>query len=216
MSESLSVFNNVEGLLPVAELIQGELNKSLNKILEKLPVSDIDIIISDDSKRIIPELGIGGYAPNDHQVFIYLNPQFPHLRETIQKHLKRTLAHELHHCMRWRSPGYGHTLLEVLVSEGLADHFDLEVNGGEAEPWCRALKAGEVAKFTEIARTEYFNRDYSHKAWFFGSKERGIPRWTGYTLGFKLVGDYLKSHPDQKPSTLYTTKAQELIDTIAP
>ncbi|MES0476805.1 MULTISPECIES: DUF2268 domain-containing putative Zn-dependent protease [Citrobacter freundii complex] len=43
----------------------------------------------------------------------------------------------LHHAARWQGPGYGSTLGEALVSKGLADHFSLELFGGEPELWER-------------------------------------------------------------------------------
>ncbi len=41
-------------------------------------------------------------------------------------------------------------------------------------------------------------------AWFFGSDELGIPRWTGYSLGFKIVRGYLARNPGTKASALAT------------
>ena len=183
----------------------------LIKISNKLPISDVDVAIYNNPRGIIPEVGIGGYAPNEHLVFVYLDSKFPNIKRVIREQLKRTLAHELHHCLRWRDPGYGKTLLESLVTEGLADHFDLEVNSGNPEPWCTALNVEEIVAFSKRAKIEYDNKNYDHRAWFFGSTEKGLPRWTGYALGFKLVENYLKINPAQKASELCAVKAEEFI-----
>lgn len=43
-----------------------------------------------------------------------------------------TIIHELHHCSRSAGRGYGRTLLEALVSEALAQHFEADFREGVA------------------------------------------------------------------------------------
>ncbi len=211
MNVNLHILNASGLLSSVTKQIEDEFAKSLIKISDKLPISDVDVAIYNNPRGTISELGIGGYTPNGHLVFVYLDSKFPNIKRVIKEQLKRTLAHELHHCLRWRNPGYGKTLLEALLTEGLADHFDLEVNGGDLEPWCTALNREEIVAFIKRAKIEYDNKSYDHRAWFFGSKEKSIPRWTGYALGFTLVENYLKANPDKKASKLYAIKAEEFV-----
>ena len=77
--------------------------------------------------------------------------------------------------------------------------------------YCKALSDEDLTKFMKKAKNKFPSVDFSHGDWFFGSKEKGIPRWTGYSLGFKLVSDYLKMNPDKKTSELYSTKAEEFL-----
>lgn len=209
MNVHLHILNASGAFDLVSKFIEDEFAKSLTRISDALSISDVDVVLYDNPKGVIPEVGIGGNSPNGHLVFVYLDSKFPTLKRTIQEQLKRTLAHELHHCMRWRNPGYGKTLLEALVSEGLADHFDLEVNGGNPQPWCTALHGKEVATFFKRAEREYNAKNHNHRAWFFGTDS--IPRWAGYTLGYQLVGAYLKEHPDQTASSLVTSSTQTFI-----
>lgn len=52
-----------------------------------------------------------------------IEDEFAKSTKTIREQLKRTLAHELHHCMRWRNPGWaGYTLGFDLVKKYLAKH----------------------------------------------------------------------------------------------
>lgn len=44
--------------------------------------------------------------------------------------LPATVAHELHHARRWAGPGYGHTLVKVPISEGLAQWHEHTERGG--------------------------------------------------------------------------------------
>lgn len=205
----LHILNASGAFNPVATLIEDEFAKSLKKTTEKLPISDVDVVLYDHPKGVIPEVGIGGYSPGAHLMFISLDAKSSTLKKTIREQLKRTLAHELHHCVRWRNPGYGKTLLEALVSEGLADHFDFEINGGSPQPWCIALHKEEVIVFSKKAEREYTAKKYNHRAWFFGTGN--IPRWTGYTLGYQLISTYLKEHPDQTAATLVSTPAETFI-----
>ncbi|MFD2813587.1 DUF2268 domain-containing putative Zn-dependent protease [Paracoccus aerius] len=45
----------------------------------------------------------------------------------------RALVRQLAHLLRWNGPGYGRSLGEALVSEGLAGHFVLQVLGGQPD-----------------------------------------------------------------------------------
>src|SRR5690625_1970846 len=107
---------------------------ALERIERHLPLGHIDVVVERNPFAVIPELGVGGFSPSGHLVHVSLDPAHARFGEALEQHLPRTLAHELHHCARWRGPGYGRTLGEALVSEGLADHFDLEVHPG-AEPY---------------------------------------------------------------------------------
>ncbi len=104
----------------------------------------------------------------------------------------------------------GHTLFDALVNEGLADHFAIEVTGVEAPPWAVALEPEQAATMAARAREGYDNAGYNHWAWFFGNDELGIPRWTGYSLGFQLVADYLDRHPGTTASSLATAPSMTL------
>jgi uncharacterized protein YjaZ len=44
----------------------------------------------------------------------------------------------------------------------------------------------------EKAKSEFSSKEYNHSVWFFGSNEDSIPRWAAYSLGFRIVEDYLK------------------------
>ncbi len=185
--------------------------ESVKIIGKKIPLPDVDIVFYDNPEGTIPHLGISGYAPNAHLVFVSLNPKFKKFERTINEETLRILAHELHHCIRWKAVGYGNTLFEAMITEGLADHFELEITNKEPQKWDMALTAKQFIIMKKKARKEYNNKKYNHWEWFLGSKARRIPKWTGYTLGFELVKEYLKKHPDKKPSQLFAVKAEKFV-----
>jgi uncharacterized protein YjaZ len=211
MNINLHLLNASGSLDAFIDDIKNNFPKAVDEISKKLDISNIDIVVYDNPLRVIPEYGIGGYSQNANLIFVSLDPKFPNLSKSIGQELKSTLAHEMHHCMRWREVGYGNTLLEALITEGLADHFDLEMYGRDPYPWDLALDKNQIEKFLKKAKAEFNNKDYDHTTWFFGSKNKNIPRWTGYSLGFKIVSDYLQKNPDKKSSSLYNTSAKEFV-----
>ncbi len=205
---NLYVLRASERLNPYVKAIEKIFENTLAKVSNKIPISDIDIIVRDNPPGAIPETGEGGFAYSSSFIDISLNPEFPNFLEVvINKNLERTFAHELNHAARWSTVGYGTTLLEAMISEGLADHFEIEVTKNKPSPWDTALDKEQLGIFSKKAEKEYYNEKYNHSEWFFGSKE--IPRWTGYTIGYNTVADYLKKHSKKKPSDIYSLKAEE-------
>ncbi len=183
-------------------------------IRNKMPLPEIDVVFRDNPENTIPNLGIGGFS-NANYVAVALDPDFKNFDETIKEEIIRTLAHEFHHCARWDSVGYGNTIFEALVTEGLADHFDIEVTGKKPQAWDTALSPRQLPNMKNLVEKEFRNKPRnfwkSQREWFFGSKEKKIPKWTGYTLGFNIVKTYLERNPDKKPSQLFDVKAREFL-----
>jgi uncharacterized protein YjaZ len=176
------------------------IESAVRQVIKVLPLTAVRIIVRQDPKILIPHYGLGGYTPSANFVVIAVDPAFPELRQSIAKHLRGLLVHEFHHCLRWRGPGYGRTLFEAIISEGLADHFAQELLG-ITHPWSQAFPEDETAKYLTLAQAEFDSTTYDFPRWFFG---RGyiLPVWTGYTLGFRLVEAYKKQHPGETSVTL--------------
>jgi uncharacterized protein YjaZ len=92
---------------------------------------------------------------------------------------------------RWTRPGYGATLGEALVSEGLACVFETGFRGGVPPFWARALDARALRDAEALARPSLADRAYDHRAWFFGAPDDGLPRHVGYSLGFEIAARQL-------------------------
>ena len=163
-----------------------------------VPVQDTDVIVR-AGKTVVPEKGHMGYAPEKGVIYVTVDPDHPTLQANPHQSLERMLSHELHHCARWDGPGYGATLGEALVSEGLAGHFAQEVFGGEPEPW-ESLPVSTLRPHIQTAQAEWDSASYAHDAWFFGSS--GFPNALGYSLGYRMVGHYLAAHRDRLASRL--------------
>jgi uncharacterized protein YjaZ len=211
MSINLYILKSSGKLKPFIKQIEKEFYDTIDKISRTIPVSEIDVVVYDNPAGIIQDQGIGGYTPFSYLVMLSIDSNFSNLSNSILKQFKRVLAHELHHALRWKNPGYGKTLIEVLISEGLADHFDMEINKDLSQNWDNVLDKKQLDKIKNLAEKEYFSKNYNHVDWFFGNKKRNIPKWAGYSLGFYLVEKYFKKHPNQKASKLFNIKAEKFV-----
>ncbi len=112
------------------------------------------------------------------------------LRNALQTWVPATLAHELHHSSRIRTgPGYGRTLGEAMVSEGLADHFANEAfSTTPPQPWASSLSENQEHAVWQRAEPQLWSA-HDHRLWFFGGPD--IPRWAGYSLGYSIVEKFL-------------------------
>ena len=174
-----------------------------------LPVESVEILVFASAQRSIPGYGLGGYTPSADRIDLIFDPGFQDLNGVIGSRLPGVLAHELHHAARWGTVGYGTTLLEAVVSEGLADHFALEVTFGSPPPWSLALDQQELERWMATARESWTDPGYQHSRWFFG--DGVVPRWTGYALGFVLVGDYLTQDPSRTAAGLIAEPARRFV-----
>lgn len=217
VSVRVHVLDADPALAPFRSALAAAAEAALERIRARLPVRDVDVVIQRDPFAVIPELGVGDSCPSAHLVRVSVDPEHAAFDEVLDGHLSRTLAHELHHCARWRGPGYGTSLGEALMSEGLADHFDLEVRPG-ARPyhWTQVLDGARLHETWKLARPRLWEPGYDHGFWFFNTGAEGPPFHAGYSLGFHLVRAFLASDPEQRPSGLATVPARRILEGLTP
>lgn len=207
MAIQLHILRKSARLTSFEDQIQFAFKEAIKRVEGKIRLSGVDVIICDNPDAAIPETGVGGYAPSAHLLYVSIDPGHPGLTERLKTEILSTLAHELHHCARWESVGYGKTLLEACISEGLADHFDIEVNGGEPKPWSIALQEEELEKAMAAAK-EVFDAEYDENEWFWGTGD--FPRWAAYSIGFALVANHIDK-TGKSAGELVGINAQEFI-----
>lgn len=181
-------------LSPQRARVSAEVQATRDRMNDVINVPDMDILIQRRSRGVIPELGVGGFAQGENTFLIVLDPENPALDESLQNGaLGRVIAHEAHHCMRMSGPGYGGTLGEALVSEGLAGQFVSMLFASGPEPWERAVDRDTIALHAPD-EPQLLAADYDHESWFFGTD--GVrPRWLGYTLGYRMASAWLETAP---------------------
>ena len=203
------------------EIVDG-IRNILTQVQKLIPADSATIKLAISSVNILPVWGIGarvvsGFTDN-HQletVEIYYDPNHANFKVEL---LLRTLVHELHHVCRVRMANFQLTLLECMVNEGLADHFLLEVLNCEITPFSSALTDEQIQQniirvkpFTRIkfeSWTQEFNDKY-FVPWMFGRiGDDPVPHWTGYSIGWRIVENYIRAHPEARASSLVFTSPE--------
>jgi hypothetical protein len=148
-----------------------------------------------DPEAAIPETGVGGATDQTTgDIEVYWDPSRTDVRRNLLTWIPLDVAHELVHSSRIRvGAGYGPTLGDQLVNEGLADHFAHELYPRAPEaPWDRALTKAQERAYWRLVRPRLRSDHASALYWGDWGK---FPREAGYTLGYDIVGRYLAAHP---------------------
>jgi hypothetical protein len=201
---STLAFEDASRLSARRAVIEQVVRDTLATVRPLIAVDRITIVVRAGTSLVIPEIGFGGRADRG-TVTLMFDPASAVLDTSLASELFPLLAHELHHVARIRAVGYGNHLLGAMVSEGLADHFAVEVAGTSPPPWSSALGGAQLAEWSERARAQWFDTGYDHDAWFFGNGT--IPRWTGYSIGFDMTGRYLAANPGSNAAQLVAEPA---------
>ena len=147
----------------------------------------------------IPEVGVGASvnpASGAMTISLSAHARVP-VSESLTVWLREGLANRLDVSKRiLDGPGYGTTLGEVLVSDGLADTFSVYAYPKTPPiPWDEALQPNQLHRLGAIARDNaaMTNTGEVFRRWFLGAGN--LPRWAGFTIGASWVRDFLTTHP---------------------
>ena len=208
MSLNIHILSSSKDLTPFTKVLKS-VAKSVELSIKKLiPLGDIDVVFYNNPEATLKESGIGGFTPCANIIFFSLDPKNPNFKQEVERELPFQLAHEVNHAIRFRTPIPKETLFEAMISEGLADHFAVEVTKRKTPPaWATALTNTQKRDLVAKASKEWNLPTYDHHAWFYGSEKKKIPRWTAYTLGYDLVAIYLQKNPKIKASKLVSSEA---------
>jgi uncharacterized protein YjaZ len=162
---------------------------------------DVTILIDTDPNMIDPNIGVGGYTDDDSQVQLSVDPTHKDLQD---KELFATLVHELSHVKRSYGPGYGTTLFDYLVFEGLGVAFEEEVCGSDTyyPNHLRTLHDAEQFVKTFAYMFDYDDTQYDYMDFVLGNPDKKIPEFAVYSMGLFIVDQYL---------TLSRKKASDLL-----
>lgn len=199
---------------PEQQSVLETLKKSVSAVEVFLGEQDIDLVIRSIRGACSEEMPVSGYAPDAHTTYITLDANYANYMDVNwQGHLAKSVAHEFHHNKRWGIVGYGETLGEALVSEGLAQAFEVEM-GHKVSPYSINLTKEELFEASERARKVILSEEgYSHANWFFGTEKiqdakEDFKRWTGYSLGFSIVSKWLLDNEESRQKSGCNTAAK--------
>lgn len=152
--------------------------------------------------------GITGWAGQEIVLEIYPEPGWLDF-------LPYVVAHEYHHVVmvdRYIDATQPATLLETLLLEGRADTFARQLYPNITPPWVagEALSQEQEREQWAFMKSRLTSTDIVVlRAYLFGGG--GIPRWTGYTIGFRIMETFLKRHPDLDVETWSSMEAEAIL-----
>ncbi len=200
-----------EEFIKYQPIIEQKINETIAQCQSLYSINNLDVIVSHrkSDPLIIPHLGIGGRFVDKNTIQIVMNIDFSDIDHLINTSLKRILLHEIGHIIRHRSAEIGQFLFSYIVAEGLADHFEIMMSGNKPQAWSKNLTDTQLEYYMELAEKEYWKTKFDYDEWFFGS----LP-WIGYSLGFKLIDDYLQQNPNTTIMELLQTKDTKIYRTL--
>lgn len=158
---------------------------------------------------IIPEIGIGGRTTERRDIIIAIDFSRHNIENIIRTQLPSIIYHELSHVIRSIHKNLNITLLESLVTEGIASYIEKGVFKRKVlyiEPII-----GET-KYWKIAQKNFENKKYSYKdysEWFFGANK--LPRWIGYRIGYLMIERYMQKNPKTSFTQLIHLDSKKII-----
>ncbi len=197
---------------PVLPQINRTLIVTEERLAAVVPLPRLDVVIQSTPGHSIPQLGHVGHSPRPGVIMLSFDPNNAQMQRHLDAPLARTIAHEVHHALRWDAAGYGRTLGEALVSEGLAGQFVREVYGTGPEPWEAAIDDALLPTLAGAALREWADPEYNHARWFFGSGH--LPKWAGYSLGYAMVHLWLTGTQGTRASTAADTPADAFLPAV--
>jgi hypothetical protein len=132
------------------------------------------------------------------------------VRQALTLWLQRAMSHEVDHSVRiLAGPGFGPTLIQEIITEGISSVFDETAFPGLPNPWDRAVSPTQECVQWKKAQSFLGDTD-SYALWLVGGDD-GVPHWTGFTIGYHIVSEYRASHPGVSWSALTAANARTIL-----
>jgi hypothetical protein len=155
------------------------------EVRKLLPILSDEIeLAAQTGTRVIPETGETATAVGSRRIRWVVNPSLHGgLASIARAQLRCTLFHELHHLARGsviEGGGPKPTLMDAVISEGLATAFERDA-GGRKSPWSEyPLEVTSwVEELLQVPATA------SHRSWMFSHPDGR--RWIGYRAGVYIA-----------------------------
>jgi len=192
--------------------ILGIFKKTVKKAKKCIPAKNITVEVCEVTSLPLKQMGgIGGYCPRKNYIKISIDLRYCGSKENFKKNFKLTLLHEFHHAARQQQgfPLDGISLFEQMINEGLADYFVYEMTK-EIPVWSRTKInfSKSLQQLKPLLQKNISMKLYS-QIFLEGSKKLQIVRWTGYTIGFRLIQNYLLTHEGVDSKSLLTMPYSE-------
>lgn len=200
METEIYITNSAKKRYPLQ--IDEVISSCSKKVKEIFPLNEVDVVVVIGKS----EIGIHGNSFYEDTILIIIDSNYDG-KDFVEK-LSSTYFHELHHLARIATVGYGETLEEAIVTEGLALAMEREM--GYTTSYHQFENPSELSLVLQEFEKERHKKYYDHNQWFFG--EGRLPKWSGYKLGYYFVSKYFETS-DKKSSNSFSTPAEAILNT---
>ncbi|MEQ3515308.1 DUF2268 domain-containing putative Zn-dependent protease [Pseudoalteromonas sp. BZB3] len=194
MPTNITILNASGKFDHIFKLLESKAQSSLVEISSYIALPDIDIVISPCSQSYKTNSGILGCVSTPYVVDILLDTEREDLVDIINNELTLVMAHELHHVIRSSVTGKDDTLLQHLVTEGLACHFESELSNQASLTFFNDIKQYAWRDLYQQMLPHLSDTQFDYTIYFGGKDQSKFPNRAGYWVGFNLVVEYIKKH----------------------
>jgi len=203
-STGLKSFDKTPKHEEVKKIIIANINKCQSRLGLKLKMN-IHVFPSYNEFINKQMSGVSGYTPDSKNILIFVSNQ-----KGWKVALRNTIIHELSHAISFAYNKW-ETLSDSLVFEGLAENFREAIVGGKPAPWSIALNLKQSKYyFNKIRKFLKSKDDFLYSEIFLGGSKK-YPLWTGYSIGYQIVKNYLKCHKDESWDDVFRMKSGSIL-----
>jgi len=186
------------------------ITKAVKKCSDILPGGISHIFVFPTFSQFVKEemSGTTGYASWSDTILIFINPT----SLQYDKALSETVGHEFNHAVFLRDKKC-ETVLDLIIFEGLAEHFREQIVGGDRVPWTKIFELNQARIiFSEIELEDLLqSTDPEIRRGIFFGNEKYIC-WTGYTVGYFIVRSFLENNPSLNWKEIMRRQPKEILD----
>lgn len=193
MSVKISILNATGAFNDIYQQLEDEGCRAVRLIAELVSLAPVDITLSPSSADDAP-LGIAGFVISPCRIEIMLDSSRDDIVEVVKQDLAAVIAHEVHHLVRASSGIESKTLLQHIVAEGLACHFETQVNGNTLPSLFDEIKHLDWWQLYQNMRPQLNSTEFSYPLYFGGEDEAKFPNRAAYWVGFNLVAHYINQY----------------------
>lgn len=210
--DTMGIEHAINGINNNKSEIAEAIHKSINNCNESLKNDSITFYVQPPNisrSDILTRMGgVTGMTIGSKHILITVDTDVNGWKEGMEYCVAREFLHSYWTNTQFDST-FKWTMLRYLVYEGKGDVFAKKLYPNAKAPWTAALdepkKVELWAKINPRLNTRNF---FFMTEVMFGSKD--YPLWSGYTLGYKLVQDGLKSQPNLKLEEWVALDAEKL------
>ena len=210
MSTKINILNATEKFNSVLALLEMQSQNALVDIHKYIRLPKLDVVISPCSKEYKTQSGIMGCVTTPYLIDIMLDTDREDLDDLIINNLSAVIAHEIHHAVRASSGVEDKTLFQMLITEGLACHFETKFNGNNVPLFFDEIKTFEWRELYIQMQSQFNDVDYNYPVYFGGKDKTKFPNHAGYWVGFNLVSAYIKTNGGCA-ATLFDLPAEDMV-----